>query len=31
VAAAVRAALEPFATPAGVRLASAAWIVTAAS
>src|SRR2546428_324958 len=31
VAAAVRAALGPFATPAGVRLASAAWIVTAAS
>jgi hypothetical protein len=29
VTAAVRAALAPFATPVGVRLGSAAWIVTA--
>jgi len=31
VAAAVRDAIAPFHTPAGVRMASAAWIVTAAS
>ena len=31
VAAAVRAALAPFHTPAGVRMASAAWVVTGRS